>query len=193
LDFFDEDTAIMIKPKMTYYVDNSRDMVCGEAELCDYREFAEAVIKYYNNRDLMEKHGSNSRTKILAEYPWSKMGDKLYGIIKDVASSIPEVEDEEEIDINDIAEMVETIDQNEKPPVATVKPTISEAVPEPDPESKTTQKTHKSNGKVPLSAKEKLREKLKAKTASKHKDKDMETIQELKAKLDKLLAKTSAS
>ena len=44
LDFFDNDCALMIEPIMTYYVDNSRDSVGGEAQLCDYRAFGKAML-----------------------------------------------------------------------------------------------------------------------------------------------------
>ena len=80
LEFLDDDSAIMIEPKMTYYVDVSRDAVCGEAQLCDYRDFAAAIIKYYENPALRRTHGRVAREKILKSYQWEDVGKKLAGI-----------------------------------------------------------------------------------------------------------------
>lgn len=116
-DFFDEDTALLVYPKMTYYVDNSRDMVCGEAELCDFNDFADAMVKYYHDRDLMKRHGTNSRNKIIKEYPWEVFGEKLYRIIKETTqdlTTITEADEEfdeidEDININNLTEMVNKV------------------------------------------------------------------------------------
>jgi glycosyltransferase involved in cell wall biosynthesis len=80
LDFFNEDSAIMIEPKMTYYVDTSRDSVCGEAQLSDYRDFAKAIIKYYEDPALRKTHGRNARENILTHYQWEDIGNKLADI-----------------------------------------------------------------------------------------------------------------
>ena len=80
-DFFNEENSIVITPKLSYYVDTSRDAVGGEAELCDYRDFAEGIIRYYNDRDLMKRHGENARDKITKEYAWEDLCNKLCDII----------------------------------------------------------------------------------------------------------------
>jgi glycosyltransferase involved in cell wall biosynthesis len=84
LDFFTDDNALMIKPKVSYYVDNSRDMVCGEAQISDYADFVEAIEKYYFNKELRADHGTKCREHILAEYKWSDIASKLHGIIMNV-------------------------------------------------------------------------------------------------------------
>lgn len=173
-DFFDEDNALLVEPTMTYYVDNSRDMVCGEAELCRYQDYAEALIKYYNDRDLMAKHGQNARNKIIAEYPWEKFGDKLYNIIKETTKNLATItevdenvfaETEEDININSLKEMVSTVDE---------KKVVQEAV-------KDKKKTRKTKDKKNSVAKEKLKEKLRSKSSV-----DEDTITSLKNKLEKL-------
>lgn len=200
-DFFDEDNALVIEPRMTYYVDNSRDMVCGEAELCDYNDFAEAMIKYYQDRELMKKHGENGRKKILTEYPWEKFGEKLYTIIKDVARDLCTIQEEsdmetsepvatadeeEHIDINSLNNMIQSI-QEDKP--------MTPAVPAPAKEEQgniVEKVPKKKSSNKHASTKEKLKEKLKVK-AKKSADDKAATILELKAKLDKLLAETAAA
>jgi glycosyltransferase involved in cell wall biosynthesis len=219
-EFFDKDTALLVEPKMTYYVDNSRDMVCGEAELCDYHDYANAIETYYKNRDLMKQHGINARKKILEQYPWEKFGDKLYGIIKDVAKELPtinedeeaEVDDEEEININSLTEMIENVDMQDsstKPPPQTPRELpdiipLQPIVPKPKKQEEKradvdtdSEKSTKHNKKekpkhnkvvdVKKLAKEKLKDKLKLKSSKE----DLETIQELKKKLDMLMAKAS--
>jgi len=90
VDFFDEDNSIMIEPKMAYYVDHSRDMVAGEALLCNYADFVEAIEKYYFDKKMREAHGKAARKNILEKYGWEGLAEKLYKIIYKVAGrSIP--------------------------------------------------------------------------------------------------------
>lgn len=84
LDFFDDDTAIMLEPRMTFYIDSGRDGVGGEAQLVDYKDAAAALERYYKDPKLREAHGKNARKKILKEYAWADIGDKLYDIIMEV-------------------------------------------------------------------------------------------------------------
>lgn len=84
LDFFNDDTAIMLDPRMTFYIDSARDGVGGEAQLVDYKEAAQALERYYKNPELRKQHGENARKKILTEYRWGPIGDKLYDVIMEV-------------------------------------------------------------------------------------------------------------
>lgn len=84
LDFFDDECAILVKPKLTYYVDNSRDSVGGEAELCDYHDFTSGILKYYHNKQLMLDHGSKCRIKITTSYNWDDIVLSLKNIIMEV-------------------------------------------------------------------------------------------------------------
>jgi glycosyltransferase involved in cell wall biosynthesis len=82
LDFFDDDCALMVEPVISYYVDNSRDLVCGEAQLCRYKDYADAIEKYYFNKELREQHGKRARDKIATQYSWESIGDHLYDIVQ---------------------------------------------------------------------------------------------------------------
>lgn len=77
LHFFDETNAIMIKPKLSIYVDSTHDGVGGEAELSAASDFADAIMKYYESPELMKSHGKAARRKIIKEFQW-----------KDIASSM---------------------------------------------------------------------------------------------------------
>lgn len=87
LDFFNDDTAIMLEPRLTFYIDSARDGVGGEAQLVDYKDAAAALERYYKDPELRKRHGENARKKILKEYRWGPIGDKLYDIIMEVYNS----------------------------------------------------------------------------------------------------------
>ena len=127
LDFLNEGCAMLIEPKMAYYVDNTRDMVCGEALLCDYSDYADAIIDYFLNRSVMVQHGQDARRRILKHYSWQNIVDKIYGEIQKICftPSVNEIaslnSDIEKIDINSLAFL------NEEP--ITVTPVQSPTVP----------------------------------------------------------------
>lgn len=107
LDFFDEDTAQMVKPVLNLYIESSRDGVGGESQLCSYEDVVTGIEAYLKNPKLMEEHGKNAREKILREYKWSDLGSKLHKIINDVAhpalfsNVINLSEDTDEISLDD--------------------------------------------------------------------------------------------
>lgn len=84
IDYFDDDNAMLIDPKIAYYADNTRDMVGGEALLCDYSDFVEAIESYYFNKDLRAAHGKKARAKIVHDYGWEGITNKLIKIVKEV-------------------------------------------------------------------------------------------------------------
>ena len=114
VDFFDDDNAFLVEPTMAYYVDNTRDMVCGEALLCDYSDFADCIEQYYESEDLRKEHGRICRERILANYSWDQVVDKLCTIIDQVCPR--KVDDIEKIDMEilekliDVATNVEAVD-----------------------------------------------------------------------------------
>jgi glycosyltransferase involved in cell wall biosynthesis len=80
-DFFDDTNAIVVRPKLSYYVDASRDGIGGEAEMCDFKDFANGIIRYYDEPALREKHGKAARKKITEEYGWEIIGNNLCDIV----------------------------------------------------------------------------------------------------------------
>ncbi len=117
LDFFDDTCAITVKPKLTYYVDNSRDSVGGEAELGDYRDFAAGIVKYFEDRALVAEHGKRGREKILKNYGWDGIVKDLRGYIYEaLQEQVPvesEVQAEEEEEVaSDIGDSDTNVDIN---------------------------------------------------------------------------------
>lgn len=84
LDFFEKDNAMMVEPVLNLYIESSRDGVGGESQLCSYKDFVDAIDAYITNPTLMTEHGHQSRKKILEEYKWTDLGDKLHNIINKV-------------------------------------------------------------------------------------------------------------
>lgn len=104
-DFFDDLCSITVKPILTYYVDNSRDNVGGEAELCDFRHFADGVIKYFEDAELVKEHGKRCRDKIVKAYGWDGIAQDLHTYIYEALGGEEEVASDigDDIDINLVA------------------------------------------------------------------------------------------
>eukprot|EP00798_Chlamydomonas_sp_ICE-L_P003049 gene3049-13068_t len=83
LHFFDETCALMVKPKISIYVDTARDGVGGEAELSAPVDFADAIMRYYGDRDLMCRHGASARERIVRDFAWGDIADTLDKIIRE--------------------------------------------------------------------------------------------------------------
>eukprot|EP00798_Chlamydomonas_sp_ICE-L_P011948 gene11948-15057_t len=83
LHFFDETCALMVKPKISIYVDTARDGVGGEAELSAPVDFADAIMRYYGDRDLMCRHGASARERIVRDFAWGDIANTLDKIIRE--------------------------------------------------------------------------------------------------------------
>jgi glycosyltransferase involved in cell wall biosynthesis len=100
VDFFKSDYAELIEPKMSLYVDSSRDAVAGEALLTDYIEYVEAIEKLYSDSQLRESYAVKSREHIIQNYKWEAITEKLYDMIYTVIGKPKpqeEVAQEEEV------------------------------------------------------------------------------------------------
>lgn len=169
LDFFTKESSILIEPKMSLYIDNSRDLVGSEYQLVDWKDCVDGIEAYYANRDLIAKHGSNARKNILANYKWSDIGDKLYNICKDLCGHPKcekRLENENDISLEDLQKII------------TVKENLNNNI------TKTTKSKHRTS----TSVKDRLKEKLKAR---KQESLDIASLLDIKNKIDKLLSDQS--
>lgn len=101
-DFFKPEFAEMIEPKMSIYIDSSRDAVCGEALLTDYIDYVEAIEKLYFNIDLRAVYSSKSRQYIQDNYKWDVLSERLYDTIYNVTGKskpLPVTEEKEVISL----------------------------------------------------------------------------------------------
>ena len=128
IDYLDHECAIIVEPSMAYYVDNTRDLVGGEALMCDYNDYVDAIETYFTDEDLRRTHGARAREKITAVYKWA---DIVAGLVVDVldpmfAAPVPEIP--EAAPVPEIPEAAPVPEISEAAPV----PEISEAAPVPE-------------------------------------------------------------
>lgn len=120
LDFFDENNSILIDPKVEIYTDMTIDGAPGCCQICCAKDFADAIEKYYNDSELRKEHGKNARARILANYNWNDLGEKIYNYIykaldKEKSNvtlsnnlvSINDLDDEEDEEKMDLEELLE--------------------------------------------------------------------------------------
>lgn len=130
-DFFNDDNAITIKPVVNLYIDNARDGVGGESEVCCFKDFVDAIDKYLSNPDILKEHGHNARKHILTHYKWSDLGERLYHVIKRVVDtpstlnnvlSVPEEKNDDKgkenthevFNLNDIEQALNDVGHDDK-------------------------------------------------------------------------------
>jgi D-inositol-3-phosphate glycosyltransferase len=87
-DYLDSESATLVDPVLNYYVDNSRDKVGGEAQVCDYGDFADALEAYMDGPELAARHGAEARKRLLSgKYSWDALAAKLAGILREAAGA----------------------------------------------------------------------------------------------------------
>lgn len=84
-EFFNENNSILVEPTEHYYLENSQ--LGGMSSMCNPRDYADAIHKYYMNRDLIKKHGQTARKEIVTNYKWPEKTKVLYDIIKHEVST----------------------------------------------------------------------------------------------------------
>ena len=90
LHFFEADkTALMIEPALSIYVDASRDGVGGEAQLTKASDYAEAIIRLYDDAELRDRIGQAGRKAILERFPWRSIAEQFVEIVKAVCPPPP--------------------------------------------------------------------------------------------------------
>lgn len=82
-EFFDSKNTVVVPPRWSYYVDSMRDVVGGEARVCDIGDLCSALNIYYNNPELREKHGKACRERIAKSdtYKWSAIAARFVDIM----------------------------------------------------------------------------------------------------------------
>jgi glycosyltransferase involved in cell wall biosynthesis len=80
-DIFDDQCAALIQPTVAFYLDSTRDSVGGEALMCNYEDFADALEEYYVDPKKREIHGQRARARIMELYRWPAIAEKLRGIL----------------------------------------------------------------------------------------------------------------
>jgi glycosyltransferase involved in cell wall biosynthesis len=80
-DFFNKTNSVSITPKWSYYVDKSRDVVGGEAQVCDVNDFVKALEYYVFNENVRKNHGALVQKQITSNYKWTDVCKSFYDLI----------------------------------------------------------------------------------------------------------------
>lgn len=85
-DYLDDETAVMCDPVLNYYVDSCRDAVGGEAEICDFADYASAICLLYADPVEGERLGAAARERILGSgsYDWGHLAERLEHFLRGV-------------------------------------------------------------------------------------------------------------
>lgn len=211
LDFFNGERSIVVEPKLSLYIDNSRDGVGGECQICDWRDIADGIEAYYSDRELIKKHGENARKYIVGNYGWKGIGEKLYKICKNVCGhevGVNSGNDKGSIDSEDLVLEDLEVESSRVPVVEKVerkKLIVVESPDSSDNEDAVKQRvvaTPKKGLRNGNDIKARLREKLEKKralaakpvesvvkpVADNNEDIDIKSLLELKEKIDRLIA-----
>jgi glycosyltransferase involved in cell wall biosynthesis len=194
LDFFDSECATMIQPKIKLYTDMTIDGCPGCAEICDAQDFADAIDRYYADDVLRKKHAETARNRILKNYKWSEIGDKLYAYIRTVAGvskDISKKPNSSKISLDDIDMMSQNLKKNVN--IDTLDDKVTKTS-----ESKTVAtKNHvvrkdevKNRLRAKLAKKQELRQRRRipvVEDSDDDLDLDKDELLKLKSKIDKLL------
>jgi glycosyltransferase involved in cell wall biosynthesis len=97
LETFDDTCAYICDPILAYYIDSTRDAVGGEAMLCDYADFADGIINYYENPEALEKHGKAARERFLTKFRWVDIAQRFYDQIRTLVPKPVVIDAEKEI------------------------------------------------------------------------------------------------
>lgn len=105
LEFFNDDNATLIDPIVNYYVDFTRDMVGGEASICNYMDFVDAIkTQFQRCKGVLAPKDDNLafRKHVIETYNWNRIGDKLVGILESVTGTYRPAEPELPVEHVDI-------------------------------------------------------------------------------------------
>ena len=141
IDYFNDENSILIDPSMAYYVDTTRDSVCGEALLIAYNDVVDAIETYYGDQNLRQKHGQSVREKILKNYAWSDIAEKLRQIIQEhTPSGVQEMKK----DVSELVDDVEKIDTSDLEKFSTHPPPAPAPAPALQSDTKSSDEKEKS-------------------------------------------------
>jgi glycosyltransferase involved in cell wall biosynthesis len=88
-DFFTDENACIVHPKAWIInPDPEKKSIGGKVEICDYHDFADAIIKMYDDKSLRLQYSINARKTIPITYKWDDIGRKLVDICKESATHI---------------------------------------------------------------------------------------------------------
>jgi glycosyltransferase involved in cell wall biosynthesis len=87
--FFDDEFVSFVDPRLSIYVESSRDGVGGEAQLSHADDYADAIVAYYKSSERLARHGTLGRASITRRFGWDTIADQFVAILDAVAPPPP--------------------------------------------------------------------------------------------------------
>lgn len=81
-DIFDESCALFVTPKIHYYLDSKRDGVGGEAAICMYSDFTDAIETYWKDANMRRRHGLRCMSTLPDKFDWRDISRKMGSILQ---------------------------------------------------------------------------------------------------------------
>lgn len=86
-DIFKSEYSIPIDPVDEIYVSNNIDFHGGYIKICKTDDFVEAMINYYDNKDILITHGNKSKETIIKNFDWNNILETMEIKIKKIYSN----------------------------------------------------------------------------------------------------------
>jgi len=86
-DIFQKDYAILINPVADLYISPLTDDHQGYVQICDSTDFAQALGKYYEDRQLGQAHGTLARETLTKKYEWASILERFNQQLLDLHKS----------------------------------------------------------------------------------------------------------
>ena len=88
VDIFKSDYSTLIEPIEEYYISNVNDFHGGYAKICLTSDFVEAMIRYFDDKELAKSHGEKSSKIILEKYNWDNILKEFNNIITEAGKKM---------------------------------------------------------------------------------------------------------
>lgn len=92
-DIFTNEYSILVNPVSEIYITNSIDFHGGYIKICNSNDFTNAMIKYYDDRELIEKHSKLSKKIITNKYNWVNILNSLNNIINKISDELSQTKE----------------------------------------------------------------------------------------------------
>jgi glycosyltransferase involved in cell wall biosynthesis len=79
-DFLNENNSTVLTPKLYIYADQATKIMGGEAKLLDPEDVADAILRYYDDPALRERHGAQARQDML-KLRWGDIAAELHDLV----------------------------------------------------------------------------------------------------------------
>ena len=90
-DIFQPEYATLIKPVADLYLSSLTEDHQGYLQICSSDDFAEALGKYYADRNLAKTHGALARETLTKKYEWASILERLRSAVTSLVNLEPSI------------------------------------------------------------------------------------------------------